>query len=88
MKDSGNDSDYEPKPKPPPPLDNKSSLTSTHIAMQKEIEHNKATKRNASTAFPDANKNLKNDIQNTGGTNKPNVPLPPPPKPVLDVMNI
>ena len=44
VKDSGNDSDFEPVLKPQPPLDNKSYPTPTRIAMQKEIELNKATK--------------------------------------------
>ena len=87
VKDSGNDSDFEPKLKPPPSLDNKSFPTPTRIAMQKEIELNKATKRNASSAFPDTNKTPKNDTLNTGVMNQPNAPLPPPPKPVPDATN-
>ena len=43
MKDSSHDSDFEPVPKPPTPLDNKSHPTPSRIAMQKEIELNKAT---------------------------------------------
>ena len=44
VKDSGNDSDFEPVLKPQPLLDNKSYPTPTRIAMQKEIELKKATK--------------------------------------------
>ena len=43
MKDSSHDSDFEPVLKPPTPLDNKSHPTPSRIAMQKEIELNKAT---------------------------------------------
>ena len=52
-KDSSCDSDFEPVLKPPTPLDNKSHPTPSRIAMQKEIELNKAAKRNHMTAFAD-----------------------------------
>ena len=51
MKDSSHDSDFEPVLKPPTPLVNKSHPTPSRIAMQKEIELNKATKHNYTTAF-------------------------------------
>ena len=52
-KDSSRDSDFEPVLKPPSPLINKSHPTPSRIAIQKEIELNKAAKRNHMTAFPD-----------------------------------
>ena len=56
--------------KPQPPLDNKSYPTPTRIAMQREIELNKATKRSASSAFPDAKKTPKKNTKGTGASNQ------------------
>ena len=66
--------------KPPTPLDNKSHPTLSRIAMQKEIEVNKATKRNHLTAFPDESQLPKKNNKTTGVMNKavkPNVPNTP-----------
>ena len=87
MKDSGNDSDFEPVLKPQPPLDNTSYPTPTRIAMQKEIELNKVTKRSASSAFPDVKETPKNNTKDTGASNQPNMPLPPPLSPLPDTTN-
>ena len=80
MKDSSHDSDFEPVPKPPTPLDNKGHPTPSRIAMQKEIELNKATKCNSTTAFPDESQLPKKNNKATGLVNKPvkpNVPNTP-----------
>ena len=80
IKDSSCDSDFEPVLKPPTPLDNKSHPTPSRIAMQKEIELNKATKRNHTTAFPDKSQLPNKNNKATGVVNKavkPNVPNTP-----------
>ena len=77
MKDSSHDSDFEPVPKPPMTLDNKSHPTPSRIAMQKEIELNKATKRNSMTAFPDESQLPKKNNKATGLVNKPVKPNVP-----------
>ena len=69
-KDSSHDSDFQPVLKPPTPLDNKSHPTPSRITMQKEIELNKAAKRNHTTAFPDESQPLKNSNKATGLVNK------------------
>ena len=79
MKECSRDSDFEPVLKPLTPLDNKSHPTPSRIAMQKEIELNKATKCNHTTAFPDESQPNKNN-KATGAMNKavkPNVPNTP-----------
>ena len=68
MKDSSRDSDFEPVLKPLTPLDNKSHPTPSRITMQKEIELNKATKRNHMTAFPDNHSFLIRTKQLESGT--------------------
>ena len=64
--DSGHDSDFEPVLKPQPPLDNKSYPTSSRITIQKEIELNRANKRNLTMTLPDkmepTQKNSKNMV--------------------------
>ena len=90
MKDSGHDSDFEPVLKPQRPLDNKSHPTPTRIAMQKEIELNKATKRSSWTAFPEEMDVAKKNNKATGIVNKPFMPTqrtPPPHMPVPDATN-
>ena len=80
MKDSSRDSDFEPVLKPPTPLDNKSHPTPSRITMQKEIELNKAAKRNHTTAFPDESQLPNKNNKATGVMNKavkPNVPNTP-----------
>ena len=80
-KDSSHDSNFEPVLKPPTPLDNKSHPTPSRIAMQKEIELNKAAKCNHMTAFPDESQLPNNSNKATGLVNKaakPNVPNAPP----------
>ena len=80
MKDSSCDSDFEPMFKPPTPLDNKSHPTPSRIAMQKEIELNKATKYNHMTAFPDESQLPNKNNKATGVMDKavkPNVPNTP-----------
>ena len=80
MKDSSHDSDSEPVLKPLTPLDNKSHPTPSRIAMQKEIELNKATKHNHTTAFPDESQLPNKNNKATGVMNKavkPNVPKTP-----------
>ena len=80
MKDSSHESDFEPVLKPPTPLDNKSHPTPSRIAMQKELELNKAIKRNYTTAFPDESQLPKKNNKATGVMNKPvkpNVPNTP-----------
>ena len=69
MKDSSHNSDSEPVPKPPTPLDNKSHPTLSRIATQKEIELNKATKCNYTTAFPDKSQLPKKNNKATGLVN-------------------
>ena len=90
-KDSSRDSDFEPVLKPPTPLDNKSHPMPSRIAMQKEIELNKAAKRNHTTAFPDESQPPKNSNKATGLVNKaakPNVPnVTPPTSLVRDATN-
>ena len=82
MKDSGNDSDFEPVLKPPALLDNKQHPTSSRIAMQKEIEVNKATKCSSITVFPDetltsSKKNKTTEpAKETNKPSKPNMPSP------------
>ena len=91
VKDSSRDSDFEPVLKPPTPLDNKSHPTPSRIAMQKEIELNKAAKCNYTTAFPDKSQPPKNSNKATGLVNKaakPNVPnVTPPTSLVRDATN-
>ena len=80
MKDSSCDSDFEPVLKPPTPLDNKSQPTPLRIAMQKEIELNKAAKCNHTTTFPDKPQLLNKNDKTTGVVNKaakPKVPKTP-----------
>ena len=79
VKDSGHNSDFEPVLKPQPPLDNKSYPTPTRITMQREMELDKANKRTASSAFPDANEAPKKNTKDTGASNQLNNPLPTPP---------
>ena len=90
-KDSSRDSNFEPVLKPPTPLDNKSYPTPSRIAMQKEIELNKAAKRNYKTAFPDESQSPKISNKATGLVNKaakPNVPnVTPPTSLVQDATN-
>ena len=79
-KDSSCDSDFEPVLKPPTPLDNKSHAIPSRIAMQKEIELNKAAKRNHTTAFPDESQLPSKNNKATEVVNKaakPNVPNTP-----------
>ena len=81
-KDSSRDSNFEPVLKPPTPLDNKSHPTPSRIAIQKEIELNKAAKCNHTTAFPDESQPPKSSNKVTGLVNKavkPNVPSVTPP---------
>ena len=80
MKDSSRDSDFEPVLKPLTPLDNKSHPTPSRITMQKEIELNKAAKRNHTTAFPDKSQLPNKNNKATGVVNKAvklNVPNTP-----------
>ena len=90
-KDSSRDSDFEPVLKPPTPLDNKSHPTPSRIAMQKEIELNKAAKCKHMTAFPDESQPPKNSNKAMGLVNKaakPNVPnVTPPTSLVRDATN-
>ena len=81
-KDSSCDSDFEPVLKPLTPLDNERHPMPSRIAMQKEIELNKAAKCNHTTAFPDESQPPKNSNKATGLLNKaakPNVPNVTPP---------
>ena len=91
MKDSSHDSDFEPVLKPLTPLDNKSHPTPSRITMQKEIELNKATKRNHMTAFPDKSQLRNKNNKATGVVNKavkPNAPnTPRSHSPVRDATN-
>ena len=80
MKDSSCDSNFEPVLKPPTPPDNKSRPTLSRIAVQKEIELNKAAKHNHMTAFPDESQLPNKNNKATGVMNKadkPNVPNTP-----------
>ena len=90
-KDSSCDSNFEPVLKPLTPLDNKSHPTPSRIAMQKEIELNKAAKRNHTTAFPDKSQLPNKNNKATGVVNKtakPNVPnTPHSHSPVRDATN-
>ena len=66
VKDSRQDSDFEPVLKLQPPLDNKRNPTSSRIAIQREIELNKASKCSASKAFPDVMNAPKKNSSDTG----------------------
>ena len=88
MKDSGKDSDFEPVLKPQPPLDNKSHPKPSQIAMQKEIELNKATKRGYSAAFPEATGVAKKNNKATGAVKPPSMPTPRTPPPDMTVPEV
>ena len=85
VKDSGQDSDFEPVLKLQPPLDNKRNPTLSRIAIQREIELNKASKCSASKAFPDVTNAPKKNSSDTGVPQVPQTPKNSLPSPSLSL---